>query len=211
MISYRSSLKGAGNGSGDSGHTVTDGTTIYTQRPVLQFDSPLTVQDDSENEATKVGVETGAVVDFSEFELPSSSGNQSGQNNNPLRNYSTTEQIVGTWTDGKPLYERLFLDVIHIVNTTTHLEQSLGLSNIDFAFLDMAFARWKDGSNITRLSSLISAYGDSSYAFLYIPNIGVFNNDIICYFDRQKTGWSEGNCYICYNIRYTKTTDTPTS
>jgi hypothetical protein len=107
MISYRSSLKGAGNGSGDSGHTITDGTTIYTQRPVLQFDSPLTVQDDSENEATKVGVETGAVVDFSEFELPSSSGNQSGQNNNSLQQYSTDEIVIGTWTDGKPIYRKV--------------------------------------------------------------------------------------------------------
>lgn len=107
MISYRSSLKGAGNGSGDSGHTITDGTTIYTQRSVLRFDSPLTVQDDSENEATKVGVETGAVVDFSEFELPSSSGNQSGQSNNSLQQYSTDEIVIGTWTDGKPIYRKV--------------------------------------------------------------------------------------------------------
>ena len=47
-------------------------------------------------------------------------------------NYSTNEQVVGTWIDGKPLYEK----TLAITVTTDYESVTLadeGITNIDFA------------------------------------------------------------------------------
>ena len=57
-------------------------------------------------------------------------------------NYSTTEQRIGTWTDGKPLYQivktatapNVTTEGTFVASTTNH-----GISNIDTIFIDNAF------------------------------------------------------------------------
>lgn len=202
MISYRSSLKGAGNGSGDSGHTITDGTTIYTQRSVLEFDSPLTVQDDSENEATKVGIETGAVVDFSEFELPSSSGNQSDQNNNSLRNYSTDEQIVGTWTDGRPIYEK----IIEIQNPAKQTQIQLVTNAAEVIDIKCYTKR----TQVEDYELDTNFYNASNDFLVQIKGINKSQHYIWYYWNAANSEYTTIT-YGRFIVQYTKTTDTPTN
>lgn len=69
-------------GSG-SGHTIINPSgTSMAQRSGLKFIGSVTVTDDSVNNETIVNVSGGGGV-----------------------NYSTTEQVIGTWIDGKPLYQ----------------------------------------------------------------------------------------------------------
>lgn len=55
------------------GHSISDSTTTLTQRKVLEMDAPLTAEDDSTNEVTKVGVDTN--VDLSGFSVPGTEHN----------------------------------------------------------------------------------------------------------------------------------------
>lgn len=62
-----------------------------------------------------------------------------------MHNYSTEEQIVGTWIDGKPLYEKtLILNNISL-GTSDSSGVVHGIENIDQAFV--FFAYYKDSDN----------------------------------------------------------------
>ena len=71
-------------GGGTGGHTIIDENgNSMTARAGLQFVGGVNVSDDATNNKTIVNV-------------PSGGGH----------NYSTTEQVIGTWIDGKTLYEK---------------------------------------------------------------------------------------------------------
>lgn len=114
--------------------------------------------------------------------------------------YSTEEQVVGTWIDGRPVYERV---VVVTSNFTSNTIISLNGEGDICVHLEGCALR-KDSSVY---STTIMFYNTSSdYAFPY-------------------GGISEGNIYlrlmvpssmlsslqtVYYQIQYTKTTDTPT-
>lgn len=60
-----------------------------------------------------------------------------------LHNYSTNEQVVGTWTNGKPLYEKTFsitsIPQVTTDGTAVDTKTNIG-ENVDFAFINNAFA-----------------------------------------------------------------------
>ena len=61
---------------------------------------------------------------------------------NASHNYSTDEQVVGTWIDGKPLYEKT------IARTFTGDEAyTVFASGIDIAFIQSCFFEYTSGSN----------------------------------------------------------------
>lgn len=61
-----------GQNDSSSGHIVEDEEgTALTKRKVLSVNSPLTVEDDSENEKTVIGVDTDAQIDWTQFNRPS--------------------------------------------------------------------------------------------------------------------------------------------
>lgn len=119
-----------------------------------------------------------------------------------MDNYSTTERLVGTWIDGKPLYEIVMEDTTPTVSSngtvTTKVED---IPNSDFAFIVAAFV----------------IYNASPYSVWTMP---YYNNSM--YFVKCSTGYSSAhNCYqysvisngTVYNncnvkliIRYTKAT-----
>lgn len=75
-----------GGGGGSGGHTIIDQSgTSMPQRTGLQFIG-ANVTDDSVNDKTVVTVTGGGGI-----------------------NYSTTEQVIGTWYDNKPLYGKLIV------------------------------------------------------------------------------------------------------
>lgn len=73
----------------------------------------------------KLGIE-GTV-----FEIPSGGGGSSSG-----INYSTTEQVIGTWIDGKPLYQRTFDMKDRSLPNSTWTDNLLGTSGITIRSLD---------------------------------------------------------------------------
>ena len=60
-----------------------------------------------------------------------------------LETYSTTEQRIGTWINGKPLYEKTFtltsIPKVTTDGTAVDTKTNIG-TNTDFAFIKIAFA-----------------------------------------------------------------------
>lgn len=116
---------------------------------------------------------------------------------NKLEKYSTSEQVIGTWIDGKPLYRKTFYIPDITINTGTTIES--GITNIDIVkSLDGTFKfTATNDSDLFALNYIQNNYG---IAIRLKPN-GKF------YFERS--GWQKGDLvYLIINIEYTKTTTT---
>lgn len=111
----------------------------------------------------------------------------------PTHHYSTNEQVVGTWTDGKPVYERTFNPSIVVGNNTI-------------------------AHGITDLKECISITGRTKYnntnEVLPLPYVSVASNFVIClgnvnastFLIESGMGFSSfQDCFV--TMRYTKTTD----
>ena len=106
-------------------------------------------------------------------------------------NYSTNEQVIGTWIDGKPIYEKT-IEIENLVkDTNTSFDHNI--ANID-KVIDYSGAWTTDGQNAFNLNYW---YSSSIYTRLYCAR------EIINYMvkDNNITGG-----YV--TMRYTKTTDT---
>ena len=109
------------------------------------------------------------------------------------QNYSLDEQVVGTWIDGKPLYQKtLDIGTLSSNDTTFSLSSVYGLTNIEHA--------WK-------VSGYLVNSGGWEYDNFYLSasdhaNISVFNTTIrvICSGYANVTGGK-------VTIQYTKTSD----
>ena len=103
--------------------------------------------------------------------------------------YSTTEQVIGKWIDGKPLYRKTIY--------STAKTGSLSLSNVDFL-------RWKNFNAFVNNEIL---FPDARY---------ISSTDKLDFFvsKTQKSftitlgsDWSSKFTYLVFEIEYTKTTD----
>lgn len=175
------------------GHTILDNSgAAVTDRKELQFKG-LNVTDNSTDEVTEVegvGLNQDSLNDIANANI---SNVMVGSGDN----YSTSEQIVGRWYDGKPLYQK----TIEYNNPNTSWSpisfSSLGINNIDKSFkygsaycilngtICMSEHSWTDGSAKSYFTIMI--YGDSVY--------------ISCSASGTKSK-------IVFTVRYTKTTDT---
>lgn len=99
---------------------------------------------------------SGSWADYTDIfatTIPSSGSNDDIPTNNAVRNYveqnqanySTTEKVIGTWTNGKPLYEKVIVEEAPNVTTDgTNVTKTsdLGSANtIDFAFVKNSFVK----------------------------------------------------------------------
>ena len=117
--------------------------------------------------------------------------------------YSQEERVIGSWIDGKPLYQKT-------VNVKLTLEGETGATGASNEFTLSSL-------NMFNIDSICDFHGfviTTSAAYLctpiflsdnYFVNIWITSNAI---FIRQK-GYKNNNCEI--TIRYTKTTDEPNS
>ena len=113
-------------------------------------------------------------------------------------NYSTTEQVVGTWIDGKPLYQ---ITVIKTANSyTNYLYElsDLGIYNIDIMIIDLG------GSTVHYMPTDYVGYASISYyvnssdrAHVYLNGAGQLAI--------QNQNTNNRTYYI--TLKYTKTTD----
>lgn len=121
--------------------------------------------------------------------------------------YSTTEQVVGTWVDGKPVYEKTIL--IGNVARNNNVSVSSGISNIDKVIELKGFGEqiadnssWADYNTPQGFIPIPNYRSTSYYCGIAISssnNIGINLTS-----DYQRLD----NCYAI--IRYTKSTDITT-
>lgn len=111
----------------------------------------------------------------------------------PENNYSTEEQRIGTWIDGKPLYQKTYVGTI-IADSALHPIATLSnnLSVVD-----------------------VTGYALNSYGSIYPTNVYISGDDrfsvyinsdnAIIIIATPSSGLNSSSCYI--TIKYTKTTD----
>lgn len=102
---YKNGIEYGGGGGDSAGHIILDNDgTAMAEEPNLQFKG-LNVTDNSTDEITEVesaGLNQDSMDDVLNASI---SGNQVASNGLV---YSTEEQVVGKWVDGKPIYQKTF-------------------------------------------------------------------------------------------------------
>lgn len=113
--------------------------------------------------------------------------------------YSTTEQVVGTWTDGKPLYRKVIsVGQANVITGNSYTDLNIPTTN---SIRKVEYNLYNT-SNFINLCA--NSYEGSSSQWIY-TQLGVVNDSYVIYF---KTNRSLSNMYTLEVIlEYTKTTD----
>lgn len=116
----------------------------------------------------------------------------------PEVNYSYEERRIGTWVDGKPLYEK----TVHFgsMAVSNQITKSHNVQNADSIWIFDGFVYYPVNQSYTRLSN--SYYKGLEYQWSFI----VDRTNIINYVGQDRSGF-----IATVTLRYTKTTDQPTS
>lgn len=113
-------------------------------------------------------------------------------------NYSTTEQRVGTWIDGKPVYEITIVNYSVTLSNNSALIGQLNVSVDHFVSADWAVGTPTAQNNAWRTGYLSSDY----YSGIQVSMVNSKYNIYI--FARDST---TNPIKVMATIRYTKTTD----
>ena len=120
-------------------------------------------------------------------------------------NYSTEEQVVGKWVNGKPLYQKTFVDTLP-TNTTASANGRKYISigaTVDEAFLISA--------DTTTNGTVLPMYNTNSALSFFVRVMIVTNhaadNKNTIAFDLMKGAQSWNGLPCKATIQYTKTTD----
>lgn len=191
---YHKILPYMGGSSGGGGHTIEDSEgTDLTQRDTLQFGEGFKAEDDDTNEKTVISPDVMQSGDMSDVitPLPSVAPKKEGIK------YSTTEQVVGEWIDGKPLYSKT-VNFGALPNKSTK-EVAHNISDLDAIVAVKGIAFLNDNSTFYPLPyTSPDALGDNILLIVTKTLI------------RIMTGYNRSNLTNSYiTVYYTKTTDTP--
>lgn len=105
-------------------------------------------------------------------------------------NYSSTEQVIGTWIDGKPLYRKTFVD------TTASTSYQIDVSDLNIDFVAWMYGVIRDPNNVTTVASGFYTSSTTYFALVYnSAGLGV------------RTGSGYISCTKYITIEYTKTSD----
>jgi len=175
-----------------------DGTDL-TQRDTMQFGAGFNATDDSENEKTVVEADVMQSGDMDDIvtPLPSIAPKKEGIK------YSTTEQVVGEWIDGKPLYQKTVAIPTTTLSTSGDTIIELDCSQL---FIDLLI----DAKGIIKRNDSIQVLNfgweqlNSSSSQYYISTLRKLNNNTC-----QFIMWWGGTALVINGyatIQYTKTT-----
>ena len=94
-----------------------------------------------------------------------------GTNYTPLQNYSTTEQVIGTWTDGRPVYQKT-VTINITASAATSSEREIGSLNvadlnIDKIIYSEAVLLNTSNSNFNQMPVATIASGVNTFTRLY--------------------------------------------
>ena len=145
----------------------------------------------------------GIPADTVQFTFRIGSGTVGGIAERGMHNYSTDEQIVGTWTDGKTLYEKTL-----VITDFSGLVQEVGTYSIVYPFSDLGlndnydYMQIKTGTEIRTSGTILPLnynYANNEYvAFLIKPA----NSQFV--YTTNKSSMSSVSKVIVV-IQYTKT------
>lgn len=112
--------------------------------------------------------------------------------------YSTDEHVVGTWIDGKPIYEKTIVTTMPTITTDTLIaERLVNITDANIEKYIFGFGRIKDQMNIERTWSSGNTVYYSLFSYLNNDNFVIQCNRI-----------SLSELPVILTIQYTKTTDT---
>lgn len=115
---------------------------------------------------------------------------------NRNENYSTEEQVVGKWIDGKPLYRKVVKLVDGELKTKTLYKYPI--DNIDYSYtIDYWYTR-VSGNNDSSTEIHNGYYFSNEYVNMFIINAGIYFDGALDYYT-IKDLWAI--------VEYTKTTD----
>ena len=113
-------------------------------------------------------------------------------------NYSTEEQVVGTWVNGKPLYEKTFKTTVNVTGSTEYFSNVI-VEDAEEYFIENAFCTENEnGTGAIQMIGSINFNGNYDY------NITSFNLNTGRWWVIRGGGTSP---YTTIIVRYTKTTD----
>lgn len=195
-----------GGGGGGGGHTYigNDGSTPMTQRANAEFVGAY-MQDASADDTTKVNIVRR--MRKSEFDLLSAAEKKgfidvyditSGRDDRfmPIV-YSTEEQEIGVWTDGKPLYQKT-IDTGALPNASS-TSTAHGISNLE-EVVDIEGVCYQSTNKFWRSLPLIT---DNNTNYLCTVSV---NATYVYLYGRNADLSNYTESYI--TLRYTKSTDT---
>lgn len=183
--------KGDPGESSGGGHTIENASgTDLTQRDTLQFASGFNTTDDSTHEKTVVAPDAMQSSDMEDVITPLPSARS------PYHKYSTTEQVVGEWINGKPIYERTYSDTMDL-SEEGWFNIAHNISNLDALISISGVIKTSTGSQW----GLGYCRDSANYTALCIndTNVRAFISSAMV------TATSNRDIYI--TIQYTKTTD----
>ena len=141
-------------------------------------------------------------------------GNIKGKDGENFSIYSTNEQVVGKWINGKPIYRKCFKNVafsnLNVESSRCIMSTKIDIDNIDKIISIHGETHTAIGTDydFTSIFPGINIAYDRSIQFCsYVINAN--SNYMICI--AGNNGFIQGNCYIDYIVEYTKTTDTATT
>ena len=125
-----------------------------------------------------------------------------------LNTYSATEQVVGTWVDGRPLYRKviqLSTPTTNTNGTTAWSSPQLILENVDFVFLKNSFVvkPTVDGNSI--YDEIIPAPFYNQTGMVIVALRKTNGNTVDCVLGNSITSYSNIPIYLI--CEYTKPTD----
>lgn len=115
--------------------------------------------------------------------------------------YSTEEQVVGTWVDGKTIYRKVV--TVQGSTSTTSYDTNLGV-----AFETLVNIRgWIVSTNNTAYEQITPFYGASDTNWRFFTRRYPGNTSLICSRITTALANAIGTFSFFYIIEYTKTTD----
>lgn len=159
---------------------LTAGTGIVISR-TNEISAPIFTGTDGVNDGTIGAVPAPTAGDASKFLQGNGQwGTPSGGGGSSV-NYSTTEQVVGTWTNGKPIYMKTWVFSPFSISSSSSVSIAIGnfsgLEDVD-TFIDAFVNRqktssrnsaslhtaiWRDGNNIRLYNSANASWSDLTH------------------------------------------------
>ena len=141
-------------------------------------------------------------------------GNIKGKDGENFSIYSTNEQVVGKWINGKPIYRKCFKNVafsnLKVESGRCTMSTKIDIDNIDKIISIHGETHTAIGTdyNLTSIFPSVNIAYDRSIQFC--SYVIIVNSNYMIYI-AGNNGFIQGNCYIDYIVEYTKTTDTATT
>lgn len=142
----------------------------------LELVNSIPVVDNSVSTSSTNAIENQAITNYVDGKISNTSGtsqttgysqeyiNNELQSLSNIMDYSTTEKVVGTWLDGKPLYRQ----ILHKVMSSTSDTQVGTIDNVDNIITGgNSVAKWDSGGTNYFMGAVNSYESASNYVKIY--------------------------------------------